>query len=1678
MGKVIAKIILGLLLFIITLVIIIVVALQFPKVQTYAAKEGADYLSGMLKTEVKIGGFTTDWRNAMVLKEVYIEDQQQDTLWYSKRLGLDLNILGLLKGTYDISKIDLDNARLKLHIRPDSTSNFDFLLNAFATDTTATTTPADTAALAINLDVINLDDVRISFKDEAGGNHIETHVGQLATTMDELNLEEQKYRVNNIELKNTWVNYVQTKLPPKTEPQPITFDFGLNKVDIEKFKLSYVNRVANQRIEVDLGQAILNSDNIDLPNARIDLSSLDLHNSTIVYAQEKYKPTDSLAVNPAETARDLDESVEKTQGQPANWVITLGETDISGVNIKFDNFNTPVQLRGMDYDHLYFSDVVLKAKDLSYSLNRTKIDLEQLQLKERSGFKVENLQANILFDSVQTQLTNLDLRTGKSHIKRDLAIRYSSLDALAEKPGNTQLDLNIEDSHIAMQDVLYFMPELRRNPSFRGMANSTLHLSGDVEGSVDNMIVRNLKASGLQGTLVNLTGNIRNATDPDNLYLDLDVNQLQTTRATILAFAPPGSLPPNIRIPERVSIEGAIEGTLTNFDAQTRINSSIGNMTADVDMGANDTFSATIKTGGFALDELFTDSLGLGKIAGTITANGQGMTPETMVADVKANLTTFEYNNYTYDNIVADVDINKNIYDVKARAADPNLNMALNGVFNLRDTKNARYNFNLDLNEANLQALNLYTEPLSIKGQLQGNFTGADLGTLNGKLNGQKLVVQHNNKTYPVDSLMLALTQQNGNTAVDIRSDVIVADMNFGNTLETLPTALMKHFSNYFDLQPDPPYPANLNLEDFAVTINLKKPEIVTSFVPGLEQIRPTTPFTASYDGETQIFKMDGAFSRIKYTDYTLNGLTLQVRGDREKLDYSADLTQLLSPSLRAKNVALTGAARDNDLLMRLSVAEDSTDAKFIVGGVLNSLGKGYRFAFDPEQLVINGDTWTVPQDNYLQFDNSFVYANNINLQHNNMSLALNSQGPVGATAPLVATFKNFEIGYITRSFQKQDSLMSGTINGNATLRNIMSDAPGFTSDITVTDFTYEGVPVGDLALVAGTASNNRYSLDARLTDEGNQLLVNGFVETQPNATLLNLTANIQSLNIKSLQGFTEGMIDDLDGSASGDLRITGTLEQPNILGDLNFNQAQFTITQLGSLYKLQNERMVFNESGISLSDFTLTDSLGNTLDVNGNIYTQNYTDYRFDLTANTDKFLALNSTAQDNDLYYGTVFIDAAATITGDLVTPVVNTNVKILEGSAFTIVIPAEQVGAAERDGIVEFVNLNDSATAIVARPANPDSVEITGFIGADVRSQLSVTDDTEITIILDPITGDNLVVKGTADPMFIGMTPSGQINMSGRYEIEEGKYSMDFYDLVSRELTIEKGSYIAWTGDVLQADMQVTAIYTVETAPMELVASQIGGTQDPILRNELPFHVYVNVSGEMLKPAIGFDIQVPENKRGEMPREVATSLGNLRTDESEMNKQVFALLVLNRFLAPDPFTSSGGGFTSTARNSLSQVMTDQLNNLTQRYAGGLGLELGVDSYEDYASGTGQGRTDLNVALRQQFLNDRMTVRVGTDIGLEGGQREQSSMGGFAGDISVEYSLTEDGRLRVQAFQRNQYEDFLEGDVRATGAGIIYQREYDNFSDLFRNLEERHLAERARRLAEAEEMKKDIVK
>src|SRR5690606_36780454 len=132
---------------------------------------------------------------------------------------------------------------------------------------------------------------------------------------------------------------------------------------------------------------------------------------------------------------------------------------------------------------------------------------------------------------------------------------------------------------------------------------------------------------------------------------------------------------------------------------------------------------------------------------------------------------------------------------------------------------------------------------------------------------------------------------------------------------------------------------------------------------------------------------------------------------------------------------------------------------------------------------------------------------------------------------------------------------------------------------------------------------------------------------------------------------------------------------------------------------------------------------------------------------------------------------------------------------------------------------------------------------------------------------------------------------------------------------------------------------AIYKIETSPSELMSSQLSGSSDDSksqYSQKIDFLVYLNVDGELLKPEISFTLDMPEGARGAFGGNVYSRVLQINEQEDELNKQVFSLLVLNRFFPSTGSDGSNGGAEAIARNSVSQLLSDQLNALSSKLFG----------------------------------------------------------------------------------------------------------------------------------------------
>jgi translocation and assembly module TamB len=242
--------------------------------------------------------------------------------------------------------------------------------------------------------------------------------------------------------------------------------------------------------------------------------------------------------------------------------------------------------------------------------------------------------------------------------------------------------------------------------------------------------------------------------------------------------------------------------------------------------------------------------------------------------------------------------------------------------------------------------------------------------------------------------------------------------------------------------------------------------------------------------------------------------------------------------------------------------------------------------------------------------------------------------------------------------------------------------------------------------------------------------------------------------------------------------------------------------------------------------------------------------------------------------------------------------------------------------------------------------------------------------------------------------------------------------------------------------------------------------------------------------LKPDLTFDIVLPPEKNYNLDKSkisvIENKLALVRQEPSELNKQVFALLLLGRFITENPFASSGDAFSAEgfARSSVSQLLTEQLNHLAADLIKGVDINFDVASTDDdYTTGERAKRTDLNVALSKRLLNDRLTVTIGSNFELEGAQAStpgaKQRTNNLAGNVSIDYKLSKDGRYALRAYRKNEYEGVLEGYIIETGVGFVLSVDYNKFRQIFLTPEQRkqkrNLKEEVKKQA-ADDRKKDI--
>jgi translocation and assembly module TamB len=1669
------RILLKTVLWIFFLIVFVFLLILTPPVQSFLRKKVVSFLENKLDTRVDIGRIYIGLPKNVVLEDVYVEDRQRDTLFSGGKLKTNIDIWRLItKNEVIINSIALEGitAKIKREL-PDTTFNFQFIIDAFAPAPDTGTTIKDTSAAAITLGKIELDHIRVLYKDVITGNDMEASLEHLDTRVDTFDPDKLHFDVPVTNIRGLTARVYQSKPlatpePPSKDmqeavaPKPMQIDFG--KIGLENIKVDFRNDVSAMYSNIDIGKLEVENDQIDLNKRLIQLDKVLLAGTKA-----------SIRLGKKEAAKVIVKEVEQeVESQAAaGWTVAVAEIDLDKNDIRFDNDNSPSVQKGMNYAHLDARELTLKASNFVLATDSVAGEITEGSVKEKSGFDLEELRTKFLYTSRGASLQDLYIKTPGTELRRHASIRYASIESIQKDIGNMQVDLDIEDSRLLVKDVLMFAPMLQQQPAFAD-PNAVWYLNSRVTGRVSDLRINSLQLQGLQQTKVDVTGSIAGLPEMKNMRADLTIRNISSSRKDISRFLPPNTLPQNITLPARLDTRGTIRGTSDQMNVDLTLDTDLGDAIVrgsfhEMDDPKKMGYHAKIDVQAMEVGTIIQNKQMLGPVSATFTAKGNGVDPKYAVAKFDGLIRSVFLNGYQYTGLKLDGSLVNQQLDANISMKDANIDFALNAKADLaQNTPALKVNGMID--SLKMQELRLSKDRMIFRGKIDADFPVTDPDKLEGSLMITQALFVHKDQRVNLDTVQLIAGQKDTSRFLRLQSDFASANLEGRYQLTQLGSIFQQAIQPYFAMGPAStavvakPY-------DFKLDVHVRDNPALKALVPGLTRIDAVT-------FQSRFSDRDGwsASLRAPSIDMGANqirNLYLTAGTQQDMIDIVTTIGQFSSgPNVRLNNTSITAQVADNTINFTLNNRDRDQKDKYNISGVLQQPKNGeYLFMVRPQGLVLNYDIWQVNPDNRILLGASGVNASKFSLSREGQQLSINSLA-AGGNAPLEVNFSQFRLATITGFVVTDSTLVDGLLNGKVTFNNLSNEFV-FVGDLTINDLSLRGDTVGNVKMLVNNQTADTYAADITLSGRGNDLRMVGNYYLRSGDSNFDFDLDIRNLPMTTAQAFSNDMIRNATGFVNGKFDITGTIKRPLVRGDLNFNKAGFNLSMLNSYFTIDQEKIVVNEEGLRFNRFEIKDSAQNSLRIDGLAATTNFVNYKFDLGIVTNNFRALNSTKKDNKLFYGQLYFNTNLKVKGTETAPAIDGRLVVNDKTKMTVVLPQREPGVVDREGIVEFVDfdapLNDSLFL-----AAYDSLNTAPITGMDIAANIEISKDAEFSLVIDEGNGDFLNVKGEA-LLTAGIDPSGKVNMAGSYELEQGSYELTF-NFIKRKFNIEKGSRIVWEGEPTKARVDLNAIYVANAAPLDLVKNQLDENTTAFTRNtylqKLPFDVYLKMEGELLKPEISFDIVLPEQRKyavaGEILTTVRTKLDQLRLEPGEMNKQVFSLLLLNRFIADNPFESgSGGGFNAgvLARQSVSKLLTEQLNKLAGDLVAGVDLNFDVLSSEDYTTGERRDRTDLNVGLSKQLLNDRLTVSVGSNFELEGPRNANAQSSNIAGNVAVDYQLSRDNRYLLRAYRKNEYQGVIDGYIIETGVGFIINVDYNRFREIFLSKRERDKRRQRRR-------------
>jgi hypothetical protein len=1434
-------------------------------------------------------------------------------------------------------------------------------------------------------------------------------------------------------------DYLSKKLNTRVEIGSVDIEFIKTLVltdvyieDLHKDTLLY-----SKKLKVDIGE-------FDIEKHKIIVSDIVLLNTKA--ALVKYKEDEDLNFQFIIDAFDDGDTV-KRKSDP--WDISFSEVTCVNTAFVFRNEHDTVITTGINFVDLGISSINGRFTDITIQQDTIRGTIEYLSALEKSGFVLKNLSTYVKVSPVGVRLDELKVRTPESDIATDLTFKYKAYKDFNDFINKVKLNAEFDHSMLEMNDLAYFAPGLK------GLYKN-ITITGKVSGKVSDLRGKNMDI--FLGGSTHYIGDFAFTGLPnfDETLIHLNVESLSTNYTDLKQLPLPPfdeyhklDLPSNVAKLGNIKFKGTFTGLYNDFYAYGDFVSALGKLSTDISVRHDynkdkEFYKGKLRSSNFDIGSFFNAPL-LGRVTANVEVDGEGFTLEEVAAKLKGTINTVDFNNYTYKNIAIEGNVAKQIFKGKLAVKDDNIDFDFIGKVDFTK-KLPALDFIATVNKADLGALHFVKtdKKTDLSTQVIINVTGSNIDNLIGQINFDNTVYKENDSIYKLSVFNLISEEEGGVKSIKLFSDFCDAKIKGKFRILDLPYSMLNVLSNYLPSYIKRTNKRNMAVQNFEYSFLFKKTEAVTRlFIPQVS-IASRTLLKGNYNSTLNDFVLEGNSSRLGFYGYVFQNWQVQAGTKNRELELRMKADRFyLTDSLWLTDFSLvTGSYSDS---VNLSLTWDNrTKTRLYQGDIKAFLrfdpNNVMEFKILPSQFVIADSVWNISKTNDVIIDSSHITIRDLRFEHDNQSIAVNGVISNDKRDQVKLELHNFNLANLNVLTRPSGLKLSGIVTGQSSVQDAYHNMI-FTSNTNFKSLYIndEQFGDGDVESVWDKSKEALYLHGTFTLGIIPNILFSGYYYPKKTEDNIDMEVNLQAIQMKIFEPYIKEFCSDFKGQFSGNLTIKGAVKKPLVDGRINVNAKKVTVTYLNTSYRFSHDIVVENNS-FGVEDMVLYDMNNNKAIVTGKVYHDNFRDFQLDYDIRANKFMCLNTSEADNNLYYGKAYVSGIINIFGFIKNELrIDANVKtekitssdksdkvsLLSKTEITkIFIPLSGPSEVSESNFITFVK-KDSTT----KDKNLYNVKLGGLT---LDFDLEVTPDAEVQLIFDQKVGDVIKARGEGN-IKLKISSAGDFKMYGDYVIENGDYLFTLQNIINKRFDIEKGSVIKWSGVPYKADVNINAVYKARASLKPFFPSDSSSTY----KRRYPVDLKLTMTEDLLSPEINFDINIPTVDAG-----IRQQVMSYINTDAEMNRQVFSLLILNSFVTPPQLTGgSGPDVASAGFSNTSELLSNQLSNMLSKISND--FDIGVN----YRPGDEISKEELGVALSTQLFDDRLSID-----GNLGVNNNNQNTNNIVGDVNVDYKITDDGKFRIKAFNKANDNNLIYTSGPYTqGVGVLYREEFDTIGQLY---------------------------